>query len=289
MYQQFSNNRIQDYSKSLCCQPGYYSDELHYREVYLTQRDPAHRIVSMCYEAFPKKSRVSIPVIPDGCVDVVLAFGNDFCQGISVCGTISTLYAMDFQESDYIFGMRFLPGKFPPELMGDISSFMDEQHDLALHVREWKFIDAMRQSANFYERVALAREYLSEFARSDEYKEMLVQHTVDMICNSGGNVGIERISQELVYSSRYVERVFKEYTGFSPKKMCRLVRAHKALLMLLCSKEFSKTMISLECGYADLSHMNRELKSVLGVTPKMVGREDLYLGSMKTSQTVYNF
>ena len=48
-------------------------------------------------------------------------------------------------------------------------------------------------------------------------------------------------------------------------------------------------MISLECGYADLSHMNRELKSVLGVTPKMVGREDLYLGSMKTSQTVYNF
>lgn len=73
MYQQFSNNRIQDYSKSLCCQPGYYSDELHYREVYLTQRDPAHRIVSMCYEAFPTKSRVSIPVIPDGCVDVVLA------------------------------------------------------------------------------------------------------------------------------------------------------------------------------------------------------------------------
>ena len=84
MYQQFSNNRIQDYSKSLCCQPGYYSDELHYREVYLTQRDPAHRIVSMCYEAFPTKSRVSIPVIPDGCVDVVLAFSNDFCQGISV-------------------------------------------------------------------------------------------------------------------------------------------------------------------------------------------------------------
>ena len=125
---------------------------------------------------------------------------------------------MDFQESDYIFGMRFLPGKFPPELMGDISSFMDEQHDLALHVREWKFIDAMRQSANFYERVALAREYLSEFARSDEYKEMLVQHTVHMICNSGGNVGIERISQELVYSPRYVERVFKEYTGFSPKR-----------------------------------------------------------------------
>ena len=223
MYQQFSNNRIQNYSKSLCCQPGYYSDELHYREVYLTQCDPAHRIVSMCYEAFPKKSRVSIPVIPDGCVDVVLAFSNDFCQGISVCGTISTLYAMDFQESDYIFGMRFLPGKFPPELMGDISSFMDEQHDLALHVREWKFIDAMRQSANFYERVALAREYLSEFARSDEYKE------------------------------------------------------------------FSKTMISLECGYADLSHMNRELKSVLGVTPKMIGREDFYLGSTKASQTVYNF
>lgn len=289
MYQQFSNNRIENYSQSLCCQPGYYSNELHYREFYLSPQDPAHRIVSMCYEAFPKKSQVSIPVIPDGCVDVVLAFQNDFCQGISVCGTISTLYAMDFQESDYIFGMRFLPGKFPPELMGDISSFMDEQYDLALHVREWKFIDAMRRSANFLERVALAKEYLSGFAQSDEYKDMLVQHAVDLICSSSGNVGVERISQELVYSPRYVERVFKEYTGFTPKKMCRLVRAHKALLMLLGSRELSKTMISLECGYADLSHMNRELKSVLGVTPKMVGREDFYLWGTETSQTVYNF
>lgn len=111
-----------------------------------------------------------------------------------------------------------------------------------------------------------------------------------MICNNGGNVGIERISQELVYSPRYVERVFKEYTGFSPKKMCRMVRAHKALLMLLCSKELSKTMISLECGYSDLSHMNRELKSILGVTPQMLGREeDFYLCGTKASQTVYNF
>ena len=107
MYQQFSNNRIQDYSKSLCCQPGYYSDELHYREVYLTQRDPAHRIVSMCYEAFPKKSRVSIPVIPDGCVDVVLAFSNDFCQGISVCGTISTLICDGFSGERLHFRYAF--------------------------------------------------------------------------------------------------------------------------------------------------------------------------------------
>ena len=59
--------------------------------------------------------------------------------------------------------------------------------------------------------------------------------------------------------------------------------------MLLGSRELSKTMISLECGYADLSHMNRELKSVLGVTPKMVGREDFYLWGTETSQTVYNF
>ncbi len=81
MYQQFSNNRIENYSQSLCCQPGYYSNELHYREFYLSPQDPAHRIVSMCYEAFPKKSQVSIPVIPDGCVDVVLAFQNDFVRG----------------------------------------------------------------------------------------------------------------------------------------------------------------------------------------------------------------
>ena len=76
---------------------------------------------------------------------------------------------------------------------------------------------------------------------------------------------------------------------FSPKR-CAAWSGTKSLLMLLLQQGiFENHDFSLECGYADLSHMNRELKSVLGVMPKMVGREDLYLGSMKTSQTVYNF
>ncbi len=281
--------RITCYSHTVCCQPGYYSRDLNYREIYTTRRDSVHRYAAMFYEVFPKKSEVSIPVIPDGCVDVVLAFQNGSCRGISVCGTISTLYSMEFQKSDYIFGIRFLPGRFSPGIMGDITSFMDEQCDFKLNSREWRFIDAMRRSTDFLQRVELAKKYIAVLCDMDEYKEKMVQHAMQMIGSSGGSVGIEMLCRELIYSPRYIERIFKEYTGFSPKKMCRLVRARGAVTMLLRDRDLTKTMVAQECGYADLSHMNRELKSVLGIAPDMIGNADFCLKAAGASPTVYNF
>ena len=71
--------------------------------------------------------------------------------------------------------------------------------------------------------------------------------------------------------------------------MGRLVRAHRAVMMLLWSGQYSKTDISMACGYSDLSHMNRGIKRIMGISTGAVNNVDFYNEDIKHIHIVYNF
>ena len=45
----------------------------------------------------------------------------------------------------------------------------------------------------------------------------------------------------------------------------------------------------MECGYSDLSHMNRELKNVMGINSDMINFKDFYSNDAGSIATVYKF
>lgn len=273
----------------LCCQPGYFSQELDYREAYVRPDSDLYGTISMFYEVSTKESKAKCFVIPDGCIDVVIAFKEGICSGISICGTITNLYSIELDRCDFIFGMRFMPGKFPVKMIGNLEEYIDEQKDIQIYSLEMEYLCRMSMAKGFYERIRLSAEYFGRKCDSAGYKEKMVEYAMRRICSSNGNVSIKSLSNELVYSQRYIERVFKEYTGFTPKNMCRIVRAHKAAMYLLWNSGISKTGISMECGYSDLSHMNRELKSVMGVSSDLFSKENFYRKQIEIVDTVYRF
>lgn len=273
----------------LCCQPGYFTEGLDYKEFYVPRSSKLRGTVSMFYEASSLEKSTSFPVIPDGCIDVVISFRGNSCKGISVCGTISTLYYMELKNCDYIFGIRFMPGKFPIKLIGDIEEYIDEQKELLLMNREQSLIAGLMRSRSFCERINSVAQYIGALCETEGNKEKIVQYAMDYICRNNGNVAIKSLSSELIYSPRYIERVFKEYTGFSPKSMCKIARVHKAVMLLLWKKNMSRTDISMECGYSDLSHMNREIRSMLGVNSDIIDSKNFYRNILSEIETVYRF
>jgi AraC-like DNA-binding protein len=273
----------------LCCQPGYFTDGLDYKEYYVPQGNPLCGTVSMFYEASAADEEISFPVIPDGCIDVVISFNNNYCDGVSICGTISSLYYMELKDCDYIFGIRFMPGKFPLAMLGDIEEYIDEQKVLTIRSKESKLIKGLAISRSFYERIGIAANYIGVMCDVPGYKENLVSYAMERICASNGNISINSLSSELGYSNRYIERIFKEYTGFSPKSMCKVARVHRAVMMMLRRGELSRTDISMACGYSDLSHMNREIKKVLGVQTETLEFSNFYEYNVSTAGTVYRF
>ena len=77
---------------------------------------------------------------------------------------------------------------------------------------------------------------------------------------------IENVASRYGITSRYLQKLFLQYTGLTPKLYSKINRFQNSL-RLVTKKETSLTSIAYDCGYFDQSHFIREFKSFTGFTP----------------------
>lgn len=68
-------------------------------------------------------------------------------------------------------------------------------------------------------------------------------------------------------SARHLRRLFRHYTGFSPRSFMRLLRFYRLYFRLLSGQPLSLTQAALEAGFYDQAHGIREFKRYTGLTP----------------------
>jgi len=86
------------------------------------------------------------------------------------------------------------------------------------------------------------------------------------ISDCGGNTSLRKLSNEIHYSERHLNRVIQKHVGVSAKYLSRLVRINKALNLLKdCNNNI--TFVSEAAGFHDSSHFIREFKLLCGITP----------------------
>jgi AraC-like DNA-binding protein len=134
---------------------------------------------------------------------------------------------------------------------------VDTLHSQLLHTGSWK------QRFELVEKFLLRRLSLSEKAMgkmelvNDVMKEMRRYDFFDNIDNVAARYGI---------TSRYLQKIFLQYTGLTPKLYSKINRFQQSL-QLVMKKDASLTSIAYDCGYFDQSHFIREFKSFTGFTP----------------------
>jgi AraC-like DNA-binding protein len=74
-------------------------------------------------------------------------------------------------------------------------------------------------------------------------------------------------------SSRYLQKLFLQYTGLSPKLYYKINRFQKSLI-LTNNKEESLTSIAYQSGYFDQSHFVRDFKFFTGLAPSAFDTAD---------------
>ena len=77
---------------------------------------------------------------------------------------------------------------------------------------------------------------------------------------------IESIASRYDITPRYLQKLFLQCTGVTPKLYSKINRFQHSL-KLITKKEASLTSIAYDCGYFDQSHFIREFKSFTGFTP----------------------
>lgn len=87
-----------------------------------------------------------------------------------------------------------------------------------------------------------------------------VQRAVAQILLHKGALHTAGLAEECFISGRQLERLFHEYIGITPKKLCNLVRYQSVWNDILRNPDFQIQDAVWRYGYADQSHLLREFK-----------------------------
>ena len=205
------------------------------------------------------KSDVMIPIIPDGCVDIVIINGDIFLVGLMEFASVKTI-----NVDDFYLGIRFKPAVMGSVLACDISEFNDSLVPLD------KFSPLLYNALKNLDIASLPFEQLDkifEMFFSTIVLDERIMIATQMINAQGGNININTLCSTHQLSQKQLERLFVKQVGITPKKFARYIRfiqTHKHLSNVglddLCMKV-------LEKGYYDQAHFNREYKALTGLTP----------------------
>jgi transcriptional regulator GlxA family with amidase domain len=78
-------------------------------------------------------------------------------------------------------------------------------------------------------------------------------------------VRIDALADEVGWTRRHLNARFREQIGLSPKEVARLARLHRAASLLPGASDWAE--VAHRCGYADQSHLNRDLRALTGCAP----------------------
>ena len=83
-----------------------------------------------------------------------------------------------------------------------------------------------------------------------------------------GQVRVERLAAEVGWSRKRLWSRFRSQIGLTPKRAAQLIRFDHVAHRLAAGH--SAALVAAESGYADQSHLHREVMAFAGVTPKAV-------------------
>lgn len=133
-----------------------------------------------------------------------------------------------------------------------------------------------RRDAELAERLAAAPHWSARFALLDErltawlgadrrHPDEGTLHAWWRLQRPVGRPRISTLAAELGISQRALQVRFQRHVGLSPWSVARVARFQHAITML--TRHHDLPRVAHECGYADQSHFNREIRAMADLTP----------------------
>jgi AraC-like DNA-binding protein len=203
------------------------------------------------------------------------AVGDEYVTtpSIELWGQLSQPLPIRSIGKNTMLGVRFLPHAaafFLDEKIEQFNNRIADYGDLSgrmvknLHQR-------LLETMGAEERISLVEEFLLyKLAISEKrVKKIEVIHDImHQIKRDDFLENINSLASRYGISSRYLQKLFVQYTGLTPKLYTKIHRFQNSL-QLVGRKDTTLTSIAHDCGYFDQSHFIREFKSFTGITPSV--------------------
>jgi AraC-like DNA-binding protein len=128
--------------------------------------------------------------------------------------------------------------------------------------------ERLRAAGSWEERFAIAEAALGHRYQAGRAVDPEVAFAWGQMVTSQGQVRVERVAAGAGWSRKRLWSRFRSQTGLTPKRAAQLIRFDHAAHRLATGD--SAALVAAESGYADQSHLNRDVMAFTGVTPTAV-------------------
>lgn len=201
--------------------------------------------------------------LPDPNFHLVISHGH-----VKLLGPVSKSYGYRMAGAGRIIGVKFECGALTELLAAPIASYVDQE--LAANSVFGDDIDALclpllgiEDDATIVSRL---QAYLVAFVPPVSDHKLAAQRLVALIKQNADIYSVEQLASAAQLSVRAVQRLCASYVGLSPKWLIRKYRLARALEELE-QQNVSILDIVAKLDYVDQSHLIRDFKQMLAVTP----------------------
>ena len=205
-------------------------------------------------------------VVPDTCVDIIYHIDytdNTITGGFCGINDVS-FWDYDKRESGHlvsIFAIRFFAWNAYVFSEDSLKDTMNTYGDVQTRFR---WLDDMLRQQLFDKRTLEERGKAAEeilLGRLCAIRQnSIISSAVEQIVLRKGTQNVTELAGECFISSRQLERLFQEYIGITPKKLCSIVRYQYLWSEIVTNPHFHVLDAVSQYRYTDQSHLMREFK-----------------------------
>src|SRR4051794_32068608 len=224
------------------------------------------------------------PIIPDGCSEIVLNFGDAFIRYTSagshrqprtlVAGQITRAIRIQPSGRVDIWGIRFQPWAAAPllgfsgvEMRDCLTAIDDVAPSLSVELQA----AADTTTAFRYDRIAHVLTRRIARARPVDAR---LPRLAALVTERHDPLTVRAVARETGLGVRRVQQLFRHDVGLSPKQLHRITRFQRALALRRAHQRLTWSAIASRAGYHDQAHLIHESGEIAGCTPaELLGGE----------------
>ena len=234
------------------------SSDKYYKKI-MDDPDIAH-----FYEYTCNPQELSYIAVPDVSVDVIFDLtGADLYS--YAAGTVLTAKNIKYDNDHRYFGVRFKPGRVPAFCDTKFADLIGENVELDLVCRDIFLPEKLAGCKDFRERVLFFTEYYNSLRL--EHTDTVIDILEKKILECDGNIAVEDLAAYSGYTRRYIDRLFRNSVGLSPKNYAQIVCFQSAINELDKDSTKSLTDVALDHGYTDQAHFSHAFSRYAMMAP----------------------
>jgi AraC-like DNA-binding protein len=238
-------------------------------------------------------------IVPDGRAKIIVPFSNALCAAVNqsvLNATEHQILLAGIQRSPSIIGStatstRTIGMELTPkglyhffklnmyELTDQMVSFEDLFGPWGVQLQ-----NRVGDADDPEEKIALLQTGLAYLLQKIQKEYALLDHAVDLIAQTHGMLKIRELAAQVGCTKRYLDTLFKDHVGLSPKSLASILRFQECYQVLTRRKSPTLLRNSLPAYYYDQAHFIKEFKRFTGFTPRQYQEITNEFGKAFTAQ-----